>query len=371
MNQSLSGLPAYSILIAVVTLVATYYFLNQPVFGKNPSGARLEKIKKSPNYHDGKFHNLSPTEVMRPDVSYWELTKAYFNKPIDIEPAASIPHIETNLLQLSDSIPTIVWFGHSSYLIKHQGKTILVDPVFSGYAAPFSFMVNAFNGSNTYGVNQMPPIDICIITHNHYDHLDKNTIQQLKNKVHTFVTPLGVGADLESWGVNSAAIIELDWWEPAVFTFNLAITATPARHFSGRGLVRAKTLWASYVLQWQGLTLYVGGDSGYDSHFKEIGKRFGPFDLAILECGQYGKDWPLIHMTPEEVYTAAKELNAKALLPVHWAKFALSMHPWTEPIKRLTAVADATNLIITTPLIGEEVHINQHWPKQHWWETIN
>jgi L-ascorbate metabolism protein UlaG (beta-lactamase superfamily) len=368
MNQSLPGLPVYSLLIVFFALIATYYFLNQPVFGKNPTGERLERIKKSPNYHDGKFHNQSPTEVMRPDVSYWELTKAYFNKPTDIEPAAALPHIETNLNQLHDSLPTLVWFGHSSYLIKHQGKTILVDPVFSGYAAPFSFMVNAFKGSNTYGVDQMPAIDVCIITHNHYDHLDKNTIQKLKHKVHTFVTPLGVGADLESWGVNSASIIELDWWETTTLPFALSVTAAPARHFSGRGFVRAKTLWASYVLQWQGLTIYAGGDSGYDSHFKEIGKRFGQFDLAILECGQYGKDWPLIHMTPEQVYTAATDLNARVLLPVHWAKFALSMHSWKEPITRLMAVADPKTLSVTTPLIGEEVHINGNWPKQRWWE---
>ena len=359
----------FGTLITLAALViCTFLFMQQPVFGKNPKGKRLERIKQSPNYKDGSFHNQSPTAVMRPEASYWQLLRENFNKPEDNTPPNPIPSIQTDLTKIADDKATVIWFGHSSYLIKSKGKNILVDPVFSGHASPFSFAVKAFKGANTYGVNNMPAIDICIITHNQYDHLDYETIKKLHPKVKQFYTALGVGADLEAWGVPAEKIVELDWWESNTNKDNITITATPARHFSGRGFVRAKTLWASYVINMNGFQIFVGGDSGYDKHFKAIGDKFGSFDLALIECGQYGKDWPFIHMTPEEVAISAKDLNTKVLMPVHWAKFALAMHSWTEPIERLLDVNKTTNLTITTPLIGEPVVLRETLPTKHWWK---
>ncbi len=356
-----------TVITAGVLTIGTTIVMEQPAFGKNPKGKRLERVQQSPNYKNGAFQNESTTQVLRPDASYWKLMVASFNKPKDNTPSNPIPSIQTNLTQLADDKATVVWFGHSSYLIKTKGKNILVDPVFSGHASPFSFAVKAFDGANTYGVNDMPPIDICIITHNHYDHLDYETIKKIHPKVKQFYTALGVGADLEAWGVPAEKIVELDWWESNTNADSITITAAPARHFSGRGFVRAKTLWASYIINIHGYQIYVGGDSGYDNHFKAIGGKFGSFDLALLECGQYGNDWPYIHMTPEEVVVAAKELNTKVLFPVHWAKFSLAMHSWTEPIERLLKANETVNLTITTPLIGEPVVLGGQLPFQKWW----
>jgi L-ascorbate metabolism protein UlaG (beta-lactamase superfamily) len=341
-----------------------------PVFGKAPSGPRLQRIKNSPNYSNGSFQNLVPTAVMRKDTSFIKMLKEYRNRPADTTPPRPIPHVNTDLRSLPDNQATIVWFGHSSYLLKIGKTHILVDPVFSGNASPVSFFAKAFPGSNTYGVDDMPAtIEAVLITHDHYDHLDYKTILQLKNRTSHFYTSLGVGAHLESWGIEPDRITELDWWEGCSIGYSneMNITATPARHFSGRALKRGGTIWSSFVLKAAGYSLFLGGDSGYEQHFKAIGERFGPFDLAILECGQYGQNWPNIHMMPEETVMAAQDLRAATLLAVHWAKFTLSVHPWDEPIRRLTAAAAKVGLPLTTPRIGEPVIVNGHYPQNAWW----
>jgi len=353
---------------ALALVPATFLFMQQPAFGKDPKGKRLERIKQSPNYRDGAFQNESFTPTLPEGRSYtaimWEF---FFRKEQFNIPPAPIPTIQTDLLALTDEKPTIVWFGHSSYLIKTKGRTILVDPVFSGHASPVAVGGTAFKGSDAYGIKDMPDIDICIITHDHYDHLDYRTIKELYPKVKHFYTALGVGAHLEGWGVDSSKIVELDWWESHTSAENIEITATPARHFSGRGFTRGKTLWASYVVNVNGYKIYVGGDSGYDTHFKRIGEKFGQFDIVMLECGQYGKDWPLIHMTPEETAQAAKDLNTKMLLPVHWAKFALALHSWNSPINRLVKATNENGVKITTPLIGEPIVLDSIYPNKVWW----
>lgn len=361
---------ATTITLAFLTL-GTFLILQQPVYGKNPRGKRLQKVEQSSNYRDGSFQNQHPTEVMRKDASYWQLTKDFIKKPDNNEPSAPIPSIETDLNKLNDSLPTIVWFGHSSYLIKIHGLTILVDPVLSGNASPVSFFGKAFAGSDVYKPEDMPSIDICIITHDHHDHLDYRTIKELHPKVKMFYTALGVGQHLEDWGVQTDKIVELDWWDTHTRPDSVSITAVPARHFSGRGLVRAKTLWAGFALNVNGTNILAGGDSGYDTHFKEIGERLGPFDIAMLECGQYGNDWPYIHMTPEETYKAALEINTKVLLPVHWAKFTLALHAWNEPIERLLKANENGALTITTPLIGEPIVLGSELPKQTWWREVD
>jgi len=298
--------------------------------------------------------------------SYWQLFRDFLSKPKTVSPAALLPSVKTDLHRLPGE-PAVIWFGHSSYFIRMAGLNLLADPVFSGHASPFSNIVRAFKGSDAYTLDDLPEIDIVLITHDHYDHLDYKAIKKLHSRTRFFYTALGVGNHLRKWGVDPSKIIELDWWE-SNNEKALQITSTPARHFSGRSLIRNKTLWTSFVLKTATQTLYVGGDSGYDNHFREIGDRFGPFDLVMLDCGQYGANWPLIHMNPEETVKAALDLKARLLLPVHWGKFALANHPWNEPIQRVVKAAAENRMAVTTPQIGEPVVIGHEYPLKVWWE---
>ena len=337
------------------------------ITGKAPSGKHLEKLKQSPNYKNGAFRNLSPTLMMPADVSYWKMTGEFLKKHPDRLPSAAIPFMKTDLTGIDPDTTTIVWFGHSSYLIRTENKNFLVDPVFSGNAAPLSFMVKAFRGSNNYTADDMPPIDYLILTHDHYDHLDFKTVRQLRDKVKQVYCSLGVSSHLLHWGYDAAKITELDWWQSKPIADNMVLSAAPARHFSGRGLKRNQTLWSSFILKTSSYTIYLGGDSGYDSHFKIIGEKYGPFDLAILETGQYNKLWPNIHMMPEEAVQAAVDLGAKKMLPVHWAKFTLAMHEWNEPVKRVLAKAKELKLPVLTPKIGEPVSLVDAYESKEWW----
>ena len=342
--------------------------MQHKIFGQLPSGERLQRVQQSPQYKDGSFSNLSPTPVMAEDSSFWKTLQSYLNKPKSTTPPAKLPSVATNLHNLQNDRPVIVWFGHSSYLLRINGLNILVDPVFSGNAAPVSFMVKAYPGSNVYTVADMPDIDILLLTHDHYDHLDYLTITALKTKVKKIVTPLGVGAHFEYWGFDKNIITEFDWWDEHTVAPGIQLTAAPARHFSGRGIKRGKTLWTSFILKTATHNIYLGGDSGYDSHFKAIGNKYGAFDIAILESGQYNAHWPHIHMMPEETVQAAIDLNAKLLLPVHWGKFTLSLHPWNEPVKRILKKAAELHVAVTTPMIGEPVILGMQYPVSHWWE---
>lgn len=350
-------------------------------FGRLPKGAQLERIKQSPNYKNGAFQNVIPTEVMLKDAPRLKLFSSMLRKPAYTVPALPIPTMRTNLRQLNDAQPVIVWFGHSSYLIRHQGFTILVDPVFSGQASPVSFTGKAFPGADAYTAADFDQVDLLVITHDHYDHLDYLTILQLIPKTRQVCTSLGVGAHLEYWGMPAGKITELDWWQTMTIQQNLQekaqphihqniqLTATPARHFSGRVLKRGQSLWSSFVLSLNGYNLFLGGDSGYSPSFAQIGKKYGPFDIALLESGQYGQYWPQIHMTPEQTIQVATELNTRLLLPVHWAKFDLALHPWNEPIQRVTAEAARRSMPITTPMIGEPVTLGSPHPAKRWWEA--
>jgi L-ascorbate metabolism protein UlaG (beta-lactamase superfamily) len=337
-------------------------------FGRKPSGKRLERIKQSPNYKNNAFQNLSPTEQLAKDTSYLKLSKQSLKKPKTVNPNGILPFTETDLKRLDGDEPVIIWFGHSSYLIKIEGKTILVDPVFSGNASPVSFMIKAFKGSNEYGVDDMPEIDLLIVTHDHYDHLDYKTLTKLRSKIKQVIAPLGVGSHLEHWGFNDTIISELDWWESHVFSDHITITSAPARHYTGRGLVRSKMLWSSYIVKTGTHNLYLGGDSGYGAHFKTIGEKFGPFDIALLESGQYNTAWPHIHMMPEQTVQASIDLQSDVLFPIHWGKFALAFHDWDEPITRVLKKAKDLNVKVTTPKIGEPLILGRLLPNSKWWE---
>lgn len=299
----------------------------------------------------------------------WDVITSLLSKRRGVAPDREIPAIKTDLKHYHSKTPSIIWFGHSSYLIHIDGVNILVDPVLSGHASPVSFVTRAFAGSDLYKAADMPDsIDYLIITHNHYDHLDLDTIKVLAPRVRRVILPSGVREDLERIPIPADAITELDWWETTELTPGSSITATPARHFSGRGLRRNGSLWSSYVLNFGGYTLFIGGDSGYDTHFKEIGNRFGPFDIALLECGQYDMMWPYIHSMPEEVVTEALELQARLVMPVHWGKFALAKHTWAEPIQRFIRAAQHAGVPYATPRIGEPVVLGEMCQHHHWWE---
>lgn len=353
-------------IIAAVLVVVTMLFMQQASFGKNPTGTRLEKIKNSKNYREGAFQNIHNTPNFGEGYNFWKILKMYFKKgptsPDKVIPSRKLVFDTTDVNDYK-----VTWLGHSTYLIQVDGKTILVDPIIIGNISPVSFFGKPYPIENPYELSNLPEIDYLLITHDHYDHLSYATIVALKDKVKHIYTSLGVGSHLEYWGVPLEKITELDWDESAMITPDMKITAQPARHFSGRGFTRNQTLWSSFVLKSKNKNVYLGGDSGYDDHFKKIGEKFGPFDLAILECGQYNPAWGYIHMQPEEVAIAAKELNTKLLLPVHWAKFTLALHSWSEPIERVTAAAKANNVPITTPMIGETIVLDSAVVNGKWW----
>jgi L-ascorbate metabolism protein UlaG (beta-lactamase superfamily) len=360
------------IFIALIAFVVggIFLFMQTAVFGAQPSGKRLQQIETSLNYKNNAFQNVSVTPVQSENFSFTRTLWKYFNSPSNTTPASPLPFVRTDLKKLDSVEPQIVWFGHSSYFIKIDGKNILVDPVFSGHASPVSFFTANFKGSNSYTTDDFPELDVVLITHDHYDHLDYKTIVDLQSKTKLFCTSLGVGAHLERWGIPNEKIIEFDWWQSKQVATGIQFTAAPARHFSGRDFVRFKSLWSSFVLKTKEYNIYLGGDSGYDTHLKIIGEKLGPFDLALLECGQYNEDWPYIHMMPEQTVQASIDLQAKVLMPIHWGKFKLSLHSWKEPIERATIAAKKSQVRLTTPLMGEPIKINRHYPNTKWWETI-
>jgi L-ascorbate metabolism protein UlaG (beta-lactamase superfamily) len=358
--------------VALLCIVTVFFYMRQEKFGKAPGGKRLELIKQSPNYNKGQFQNVHFTPMMTEGYSLTKTTLDFiFKKFPRQKPTVEIPSIKTNLLKLPLDSNVLVWFGHSSYFLQVDGKRFLIDPVFSGNASPIPNSNKSFPGTDIYTAADMPEIDYLLITHDHYDHLDYETVIALKDKIKTVICGLGVGSHFEHWGFNLNKIIEKDWNESFITADGITIHTAPARHFSGRGFTRNNTLWLSYILQTPNLKIYMGGDSGYDTHFADIGKKFGGFDLAILDNGQYNVAWQAIHMLPDEVLKATNDLKAKRLMPVHSSKFVLAQHPWDEPLRKITELSEGSNTPLVTPMIGELVNLNDE--KQvfkKWWTAI-
>ena len=343
-------------------------------FGKAPSGTRLAAIEQSLNYKDGKFQNIHYTPSLTKGYSMLGVLYNFtFGKFPRVKPASPIPNVKTSLKELPLNEDLLIWFGHSSYYIQLRGKRFLIDPVFSGNASPIYGSNKSFEGADIYTASDMPEIDYLLITHDHYDHLDYPTVLQLKPRIKHIICGLGVGEHFEYWGFDPSTIIEKDWDEQIRIENSITLYTAPTRHFSGRAFKRNNTLWLSFILESDDLRLYLGGDSGYDTHFAEIGHRFKCFDLAILDNGQYNLAWQAIHMLPEEGLKAAKDLNTKRLFPVHSSKFKLSTHPWDEPLKKITALNEkGPQIPLVTPKIGEVVSLNnteQSFSK--WWEDIH
>nr|WP_319400693.1 MBL fold metallo-hydrolase [uncultured Carboxylicivirga sp.] len=361
------------LIVVVLLTVVSMIVLSQAKFGQSPKGERLERIKKSPNYVDGEFKNIHETPVLTTDKSRFSVMMDFmFQKKVRLAPEVDLPVVKTNIKALDPNEDALIWFGHSSYYIQLKGKTFLIDPVFSDYAAPFSFINKAFKGTTVFDAEDFPTIDYLIITHDHWDHLDYKTIKDLKPSIKQVICGLGVGQHFEYWGFSNEIITELDWYEATNLNKGWKLTATPARHYSGRGLKGNQTLWASYVLQTPDYNLYIGGDSGYDTFYTEIGDKYGPFDLAILEQGQYDEKWNLIHLMPYQLLKTAKDIGAKRILPVHNSRFALANHPWDEPLDKIGDNQSDSTASVITPEIGQTVFLrdkNQVFKK--WWKNLD
>lgn len=343
--------------IIVIAVVGILLFINQPSFGRAPRGERLERIMRSPHYRDGAFHNEQEVPMFTSDKSRVAgIFEFLFRKKEGLRPEKPLPVIKTDLKKIPVNENVLVWFGHSSYLIQVDGRRILVDPVFC-CASPVSFINRPFQGTDVYRPEDMPDIDYLIISHDHWDHLDYETVTALKDRVGKVICALGIGEHFEYWGFNKDRIIELDWNEDAALGSGFTFHCLPARHFSGRGTNPNQTLWASYLVETPSQNIYVAGDGGYDSHFAAIGERFPDIDLAILENGQYNEEWRYIHLMPEYMAQAAKDLKANKILTVHHSKYALAKHRWDEPLANAHHLAEKDSLNVLIPQMGEKVKL--------------
>ncbi|WP_326984103.1 MBL fold metallo-hydrolase [Chryseobacterium sp. MYb264] len=361
------------LIITIVAIVLLYFIITgQQVFGAEANGKRLERMRKSKHYKNSQFQNLSHTPSIAEGYSMPKVMFDFMVKKKDplLKPLHNIPSIHTDLGSFSKDQDVFIWLGHSSYYIQTDGVSFLIDPVLSLYGSPFKFFNKAFSGADIFKPEDIPSIDYLVITHDHYDHLDYPTVKAIKDRVGKVIVPLGVGAHLERWGYKPEQLIEEEWGGEAILKNSLKITFTPARHFSGRKMKRNVTLWTSYVLETPTKKLFLGGDSGYDTHFKMIGETYGPFDYIFIENGQYNEAWKYIHGLPEDVIQACIDLKAKNIIPVHSSKFALALHAWNEPLKKVTTLGKDHNLNILTPMIGENVDLNKSDNTfKAWWEN--
>ena len=353
-------------------MVAVAFVGLSPQLGGKATKAEQAHYAKSGHYRDGEFVNLEPTRVATGKSFAAMVWKFLFRKDPRATPPGPLPTQELDSLSITRKTPGLVrvtWFGHSASLVEMAGLNILLDPMLSVKMGPVSWATpKRYNPRLAITPEQLPAIDAVLISHDHYDHLDYQTIRKIKDKVGHFYVPLGIGPHLRAWGVASERITELNWGD-SVRLPGLVLRCTPSRHFSGRGLGnRNSTLWSSWVLQSATKRIFYTGDGGYGPHFAAIGAAYGPFDLALVECGQYDADWAEIHMQPEQSVQAARDVRAAVMLPVHWGAFTESLHPWNEPVKRATAEAARLGQVITTPHLGEPVTLGAALPKERWWE---
>jgi len=358
--------------VACGLVLAACVLVNHPKFGTAPEGARLEALRKSPNYVDGEFRNLIDTPKFTQDAGTFSiLLNHMLHPPERLTPEQPIPSVKTDLKALDPSTDMVIWLGHSSYYIQLGGKRMLLDPVLSDHAAPFSFLNKAFAGTNIYTPEDMPEVDYLLISHEHWDHLDYPTAKALKNKVGRVICPLGIGTYFETWGYDTSKISEGDWYDPFAFGDGIKIHLLPARHYSNRLLKENQTLWGGFALESEARRLFFSGDSGYGPHFEAIGRQFSGFDFAALDCGQYDDRWANIHMNPEEAVAAAKDLSAATLLPSHVGRFTIARHAWDEPFIRIASASRGASPRLLTPVIGEPMLFEAD-PQEFapWWVNL-
>lgn len=332
----------------------------------------MDRIKNSPQWHNGKFQN----PIKRQDASFFKILNQFlWQKSDHAVPQKAIPFkklkkADFDILPLSGL--RITWLGHSTVLIEIDGYRILTDPVWSRRASPVSFAGPKRFFDLPLELKDLPSIDAVVISHNHYDHLDEKTIKAIKDKVPLFIVPLGVGRHLEGWDVEPYKIIELDWWQAKKIK-SLSITATPARHFSGRSaatMFSNDTLWAGFAIATTKHKVYFSGDTAMFPEFEEIGKRLGPFDIAMIETGAYNHLWSDVHIGPEQAVVANSMAKGRLLMPIHWGTFDLSMHTWTEPAERIIKAAEAKKIRLVIPKPGEAFEPAKPPELKRWWPQL-
>ncbi|MBL4592465.1 MAG: MBL fold metallo-hydrolase [Flavobacteriales bacterium] len=359
-----------AVFIGLTIIIGTLFLNLSPQFGKSPNEEQKENYAKLENFQNGKFENQHQSPM---DLNYWKILKELIKNAPNRNPNKDIlvEKIDSTAVENHNkNITYLTWFGHSAFLLEIDGKKILIDPMLGEVPAPHPLLgPKRYSKDLPIEIEKLPFIDAIIFSHDHYDHLDYESIQKLKGKVGQYFTPLGLGNHLVEWGVEKEKINELNWWNDIDFD-GIKLVCTPARHFSGRGLFdRATTLWCSWVIKGKKENIFFSGDSGYDTHFKEIGEKYGPFNISMMECGQYHEDWKLLHMMPEETVQASLDLKSKLTLPIHWGGFTLAFHNWTDPIERVLNKANELNMPVTTPKIGEQIIIsNINFPTEKWWK---
>lgn len=354
----------------LIVVVSTYIFFRTypPLGGKTKRSIK----QRSPNFKNGKFVNQIPTSMGMKPAEIISIIRDQIKSTPNRQPSRRLvpEHLDTSK---QPKEPQITWFGHSAFLLQINGKNILLDPMFGKSPSPIPAIgPQRFSDELPANPEDLPLIDAVVISHDHYDHLDYPSIKKLNSKTTMFFVPIGLAAHLRKWGVNSEHITELDWWDERTFE-GLSLICTPSRHFSGRTLTdRSTTLWASWVIRTDDTSIFFSGDSGYGPHYKQIGKQYGPFDLTLLECGQYDPRWSTIHMTPEQTIQAHKDLRGKRMIPMHWGAFVLALHDWTEPVERALVAGTKAGVTIITPRIGESVIFKaEEYQTEAWWREYN
>jgi L-ascorbate metabolism protein UlaG (beta-lactamase superfamily) len=363
----------FGIILGVLVLIVVLFVNLSPEFGGKATKEQQAAYATSENYKDGIFNNIGNVTMDMSRGDMFKAMKGMLSANSNTKPSENIEVQKIDSLDIVNykNKTRLIWFGHSAFLLQMNNKNILIDPMFGDVPAPHPLLgVKRFSKELPIAIEKIPEIDAVLISHDHYDHLDYGSILKLKEKVNAFYVPLGVGAHLIAWGVDAAKITELDWWEEAIVD-DLVFRAAPAQHFSGRGVSdRAKTLWCSWILKSPTENIFFSGDSGYAEHFKEIGVKYGPFDFAMLECGQYNKLWPVVHMFPEETVQAGADLNAKTIMPIHWGAFKLAQHSWIDPVERVSKKAKELGIDLITPVIGEPIELqNLETVGSNWWKN--
>ncbi|RLQ89924.1 MBL fold metallo-hydrolase [Planomicrobium sp. Y74] len=346
----------YLLILIVVLAAGIILFVNlSPTFGSNPSKEQKETYETFDNYADGKFF-FQPSEEV--DAGIDRISGIPYSESTDEErrPPEQLPVAGIDWDRINSNEDSLTWLGHSAFILSIDNKKILVDPMLGPTASPVSFIgPKRYSEDLLYLIEEMPPIDAVFITHDHYDHLDYESIKRLKSKVAHFIVPYGVGNHLVGWDIAEEDITEMNWWDETEFE-GLAVALTPAKHFSGRGILNhGSTLWGGWVILGEQTRFYISGDGGYDTHFKEIADQYGPFDIALIEGAQYDERWPDSHMIPEESVQASIDLQAEQMMLTHWGGFTLARHSWTEPIERAIQAAEKQGVDLIAPQIGETV----------------
>lgn len=363
----------FTVIIVLALVVLGLYLAARQSMGEAPDASALKRFQQSPNFSQARnrFININQELVDKKQAEGipFSKLKSFFLESHKRSPQKPLPEVTPDFSDFlsGDSPFKVIWFGHSSLLLNMEGKLVLIDPVF-GAAAPLAFLKSRFQHP-VVTAKDLPDIDYLLISHDHYDHLEMDTIKFYADKPVTFIVPLGVSSYLKGWGVDSDKIIELDWWQQAELA-GIVFTATPSQHFSGRRFGQGhQTLWASWVIQSMHHNVFFSGDTGFHKEFKSIGEKLGPFDVAFIENGQYNASWEAIHLMPEMGVEAFNLLNAKKLFPIHWGMFDLSLHRWNDPILTMSQLAHENGISLITPKIGETVDLNESTQTfEPWWE---